>query len=115
MTTTIVALGLRRGISLAAGLVGVGGVSLVAGMALVTMPGDARSVAAAGAPALVVLALVVLATLALVLRLRAGVTGEVPHDLARVRRAAKLVTVALALVAWTSLAVACAAMRGGAE
>ena len=105
--TTIVALGLRRGISLAAGLVAAGGASLVAGMVTVARHGDVRAAAAVGA-----LAAVVVATLAMVLRLRVGLSGDVPHDLPRVRRLARLVPVALTLVAWTSLAAAWFAAAG---
>jgi hypothetical protein len=105
--TTIVALGLRGGVSLAASMIGVGGMALVAGMATVAGR-DVRAATAVG-----VLAAVVAATLAVVLRLRASLTGEVPHDLPRVRRLAKLVPVALTLVAWTSLLVAWLATRGG--
>lgn len=106
--TTIVALGLRRGMSLAAAMVGLGGASLLGGMAIVALPGDARTAGAVGA-----LALVVLATLTLVVQLRARLTGDTSHDLALVRRAAKLVPLALTLVAWASLAVAYLAASGG--
>ena len=105
--TTIVTLGLRRGVALAAGMVAAGGVALLGGMAAIVPRGDSRVAYALGA-----LALVVLATLATVLGLRARLTGDEAGDLARVRRMAKLVPVALTLVAWTSLAVAWFAMAG---
>ena len=98
--TTIVALGLRRGVALAAAMVGVGGAALVGAMVAIAGPRVPVGM----------LALVVAATVVTILGLRARLTGEVAHDLPLVRRAAKLVPVALTLVAWTSLAAAWVAM-----
>ena len=96
----IVTVGLRRGITLAAIMIGVGGALLVASLTDATFSTAHLS-----------LVVVVTATVAAVLGLRLRLTGHTEHDLALVRRAAKFVPVALVLVAWSSLAVAMVGMN----
>ena len=109
VTTTIVALGLRRGISLAAVLIGAGGVALVAALVSRAPLGSGWFAAAVCA-----LTVVVTGTLTSAVRVRAQLNGDLAQGLAIVRRTARLVPLALTLVAWTSLAAAYAAFRAGA-
>lgn len=102
--TTIVVLGLRRGVGLAASLVGIGGTLLFVLMFLTSRGAWAFS-------ASMILGAVILTVCGTLLRLHRTLTGEVSRDLPRVRRVAKLVPVALTLVAWTSLAVVYAALQ----
>jgi 1,4-dihydroxy-2-naphthoate octaprenyltransferase len=108
--TTIVALGLRRGISLAAVLIGAGGVSLAAVLV-------SRAPVGSGwfAAAVCSLAIIVTVAVARAAHVRSRLSGDLPHDLALVRRTARLVPIALTLVAWTSLAAAYAALRAATQ